>query len=357
MSHPILFIDRDGTLIEEPDDQQVDAISKFRLVAGVIPALLRLWDAGYRFVMVTNQDGLGSDGYPQRAFDEVQRLLLGIFESQGIVFDEVLVCPHRGDEGCNCRKPGIGLVAHRLIRLDWDRARSAVVGDRQSDLDLATNMGIAGFRIGRELGWQEVAKALLDSPRTARVMRKTKETSIEVSVNLDPSGEPVAAIATGLGFFDHMLEQIGRHGGIDLRIQVQGDLHIDDHHTIEDTGIALGAALRSAIGDKRGIGRFGFYLPMDDASARVALDLSGRSFSRFDGTFTRDKVGDLSTEMVAHFFRSVAEGLQANLHIIIDGENNHHLVEVAFKGFGRCLREAVRRSDPSGAIPSTKGVL
>lgn len=354
MTFPILFVDRDGTLVNEREPGDTSPLLP---VPGVIPALLRFRDAGYRFVVVSNQPGLSTDARLQAEFATEQRYLERLFESQGVVFAEQLVCPHTAEAACSCRKPGLGLVAHWLTRTDWNRTASAVVGDRASDLQLAEQMGLPGLRIGDANGWPEIAHALLTRPRTGRVLRQTSETRIEVRVDLDPEGVPLCEIATGIGFFDHMLEQISRHGNIGLRVQVEGDLHIDDHHTIEDTGIALGTALAEALGDKRGIGRFGFYLPMDESSARVALDLSGRTYARFDGRFSRDAVGGLATEMVPHFFRSLAEGLRANLHITIEGENNHHLVEVAFKGFGRCLRDAVRRSDASGAVPSTKGVL
>ena len=354
MSAKILFVDRDGTLIEEPADFQIDSVEKFRLLPGVIAALQALVAAGYRLVMVSNQDGLGTPGYPQASFDQVQGLLLGILESQGIHFEEILICPHFDHEGCACRKPRLGLLNRYLADSTWDRQRSAVIGDRPTDEALAANLGVAALRIGPDYGWRQLTRELIDQPRTASCRRHTQETQIEVAVDLD--GGTHSEISTGIGFFDHMLDQIGRHAGIGLRIAVRGDTHIDDHHTVEDTAIALGTALRQALGDKRGIGRFGFYLPMDDSSAQVALDLSGRTFAKWAGQFPRDKVGELSTEMVPHFFRSLAEGLQANLHIAVQGDNTHHMVEAAFKAVGRSLRQAVARSDGS-AIPSTKGVL
>lgn len=354
MSAKILFIDRDGTLIEEPADYQIDSVEKFRLLPGVIAALQALVAAGYRLVMVSNQDGLGTPGYPQASFEQIQALLLGILSSQGIAFEDVLICPHFDADGCACRKPRTGLLTRYLADSQWDRQGSAVIGDRQTDELLAANLGVAALRIGPGYGWAQLARALLERPRTAECVRRTQETQIRVAVDLD--GGTSSEISTGIGFFDHMLEQIGRHAGIGLRIAVQGDTHIDDHHTVEDTAIALGTALRQALGDKRGIGRFGFYLPMDDAAAKVALDLSGRTFAKWSGKLQRDKVGELSTEMVPHFFRSLAEGLQANLHISVRGDNSHHVVEAAFKAVGRSLRQAVARSD-GGGVPSTKGVL
>jgi len=350
----ILFIDRDGTLISEPPDLQIDSVAKFNLLPGVIPALLQLKRFGYSLVMVSNQDGLGTEGYPQAAFDQIQALLLGILQSQGIAFEAVRICPHFAFANCDCRKPKIKLVADYLSANDWDRNRSAVIGDRQTDLELAKNLGTCGFLIGPGLNWKQLADELTLQPRRASVLRRTKETSVSVSVDLD--SEPLAEISTGIGFFDHMLEQISKHGSFALEVQVQGDLQIDDHHTIEDTGLALGAALREALGNKVGISRYGFLLPMDETLAQVALDLSGRAYFKFEGALTREKVGGLATEMVPHFFRSLAEGLQANLHIRVEGENTHHQVEAMFKGVGRTLKQAFALDTRAG-VPSTKGAL
>jgi imidazoleglycerol-phosphate dehydratase/histidinol-phosphatase len=352
----VLFVDRDGTLLEEPSDFQIDSLAKFRLVRGVVPALLRLRDDGYRFVMVSNQDGLGTDRYPQARYDEVQALLLSVLETQGIVFESVRICPHLPDDRCTCRKPGLGLVLDYLADAEMDRKRSWVVGDRATDLELARTMGIQGAQLGPESSWAKVAACIVLSPRVASCVRTTRETTIRVDVNLDAPPADTPKIATGIGFFDHMLDQIGRHGGFELEVAVTGDLHVDDHHTVEDTALALGVALRDALGDKRGIERFGSYIPMDDASAQVAVDLSGRPFCRFDATFERETVGGLATEMVPHFFRSLADGLRANIHVRIDGENTHHRVEAAFKGLGRSLRSAIARTGAPG-IPSTKGAL
>lgn len=351
----IAFLDRDGTLILEPGDEQVDRLDKIALVPGVIPALVRLRDAGYEFVMVTNQDGLGTPAFPAAAFAQVQDFVLGLFQSQGITFTEVFVCPHRPEERCSCRKPSPGHLGDFLSRVAIDRDRSFVAGDRATDLEFARNIGVPGFRIDPTSAtcWAGIAHALIDRPRTATVRRQTRETKISVGVDLD--AESPVHIRTGIGFFDHMLEQIAKHGGISLVIDCDGDLHVDEHHTVEDVALALGEALRTALGEKRGINRFGFLLPMDEAEAQISLDLSGRAYLVFEGKFLRPEVGQLPTELVPHFFRSVADSLGANLHIAVRGENTHHMVEACFKGFGRTLRQAVARTGNS--LPSTKGTL
>ncbi len=350
----ILFIDRDGTLVEEPEDFQVDHISKVRLVAGVIPALLELKRAGYEFVMVTNQDGLGTASFPEADFQPAHDLMLQIFESQGICFRETLIDRSFAHENLPTRKPGIGLALHYLHRGDMDSAASAMVGDRETDLQFARNLGIRGFLLGpNATDWAQIAHELVNRPRRAEVERVTKETRIRVSVDLDREADPVAK--TGLGFFDHMLEQLGKHGGFALNLRCDGDLHIDEHHTIEDCALALGQALRQALGDKRGIARYGFTAPMDETLATAALDLSGRPYFVFDGTFPREQVGDLPSELVAHFFRSLCETLGANLHLTVRGENAHHMIEACFKATARCLRQAIKRD--GDALPSTKGTL
>ncbi|MFB9069321.1 bifunctional histidinol-phosphatase/imidazoleglycerol-phosphate dehydratase HisB [Pseudofulvimonas gallinarii] len=354
MSAKVLFVDRDGTLIREPDDFQIDCYTKFRMVPGAISALRRAVDAGYRLVMVSNQDGLGTDSFPYESFEGPQALLLDILASEGIRFDEVLIDPTRTEEGADTRKPGIGMVRRYLRAGAIDVARSAVIGDRESDLQLAANMGLRGYRLGSDWDWPALIHDLLDAPRRARVQRVTRETRIEVEVDLDATATPV--VATGLGFFDHMLEQLGVHGGFALRLACDGDLHIDEHHTVEDCALALGQALREALGDRRGIQRYGFLLPMDEALAQVALDLSGRAGFVFEGRFGRDSIGGLSTEMVPHFFRSLAGALAATLHLSVRGENTHHMVEACFKAVGRCLRDAMRRGSDR-AVPSSKGSL
>jgi len=355
---PILFVDRDGTLIEEPADFQIDAYEKIRFVRDVIPAMLKLRDAGYQFVIVSNQDGLGSEGYPQAAFDGPNNLMLQIFASQGIVFRDVLVDGTWPHDNAPTRKPGIGMMLPYLQDRSIDWARSAMVGDRPTDIQFAQNMNIRGFQLrteqfGGEWDWNGIAHELADAPRRATVQRNTKETRIRVEVDLDQSAEPQTH--TGLPFFDHMLEQIGKHGGFALRVQAEGDLHIDEHHTIEDTGLALGQALREALGDKRGIGRYGFTLPMDETLASAALDFSGRPYFVFEGEFKRERVGDMPTELVPHFFRSLCDASGLNLHLSVRGDNDHHKVEACFKALARALRQALPRQ--GSALPSTKGAL
>ncbi len=358
MSTPILFIDRDGTLIEEPADFQIDAYEKLRFVRGCIPALLRLRDVGYQFVIVSNQDGLGTENYPQASFDGPQALMMQVFESQGIVFREVLIDASWPHENKPTRKPGIALALHYLRDRSIDLDRSAMVGDRETDLQFAANMGIRGFQLktgqfGGEWDWPGIAHELADAPRRAVVQRDTKETKVRVEIDLDRVAEPV--IGTGLPFYDHMLEQIGKHGGFSLKIETRGDLHIDEHHTIEDTALALGQALREALGDKRGIGRYGFVLPMDETRASAALDFSGRPYLVYEAEFKRERVGDMPTELVPHFFRSLCDAAGLNLHISVQGDNDHHKIEASFKVLARALRQAIRRE--GAELPSTKGAL
>ncbi len=357
MAVKVLFIDRDGTLIEEPEDFQVDALEKIRLVEGVIPALLELADHGYRFVMVSNQDGLGTDSFPRQRFDICHEHVMQLFSSQGITFDEVLVCPHLPQDGCGCRKPRTGLLTRYLAATELDIDASAVIGDRDTDMELADCIGVAGLLLEldgpREHSWAGIVQRLCHSDREAEFERVTNETRVAASVNLDTAGQ--IEIATGIGFFDHMLEQIAKHGGFSLELACEGDLEIDEHHTVEDVAITLGTTLRKALGNKLGIGRYGFLLPMDESEAQVSLDLSGRAVFVFRGKFPRDKVGELSTEMVEHFFRSLADTLGAALHIEVRGENTHHMVEACFKGVGRALRQAFHKEGTE--LPTTKGAL
>jgi imidazoleglycerol-phosphate dehydratase / histidinol-phosphatase len=372
----ILFIDRDGTLIVEPPDQQIDRFDKLGLIDGVIPALRRCIAAGYELVMVTNQDGLGTASFAQDDFDGPHDLMMQILRSQGIAFREVLIDRSHPHEGKDTRKPGVGMMRGYLGADDWSRTASAVIGDRETDVQFAANLGVRGFRLGSELNWDAIAHVLCDAPRTGEVVRNTRETRISVRVDLDRASD--AKIATGIGFFDHMLEQIGKHAGIALTLNCSGDAHVDEHHIVEDSALALGEALRRALGDKRGIGRYGaaverdtsapvdndtvveIVLPMDESLARAVLDLSGRAYFVFDGPqangmFPRERVGELPTELVPHFFRSLCETLGANLHLSVRGENTHHMIEGCFKAVARALRQACRRE--SDALPSTKGVL
>jgi imidazoleglycerol-phosphate dehydratase / histidinol-phosphatase len=353
----VLFIDRDGTLVEEPGDEQVDSLAKVRLLPGVIPALLELKRAGYRFVLVSNQDGLGSDTFPEPAFRDSQDFIRALFASQGIEFDAEYFCPHRPADDCACRKPRTGLLTDYLRDNPIDPNDSYVIGDRDTDLQLAANLGLRGLQVRADgdagATWAAVVARLRRPDRVATVLRKTKETDIRVRVNLDATG-PVA-IATGIGFYDHMLEQVARHGGFALELTCTGDLEIDEHHTVEDCALALGQALREALGDKRGIARFGFVLPMDESQAQVAIDLSGRAFAVFEGRFGRDAVGGLPTELVPHFFRSLADSLLAAVHVTVTGDNTHHMIEACFKCAGRALRQAIRIEGTE--LPSSKGVL
>jgi len=354
MSGRILFVDRDGCLLEEPADGQVDNYAKFALLPGVIAALQRFIAAGYELVMVSNQDGLGTEAFPEADFAGPHELLLRILASQGIGFREILIDRSFAHQGLATRKPGTGLLHHYLADDSWSRAASAMVGDRDTDMQLATNLGVRGLRVGPQgANWSDLAHLMLDSPRTASVLRQTKETRVSVSVDLDRAADP--QVHTGLGFFDHMLEQIGKHAGLSLVLRCDGDIRVDEHHTVEDCALALGQALRQALGDKRGIGRYGFALPMDESAAEARLDLSGRPYLVFDGDFPRERVGELPTELVPHFFRSLCEALGANLHVQVHGDNAHHMVEACFKVVARCLRQALRRDGDE--LPSTKGAL
>jgi imidazoleglycerol-phosphate dehydratase / histidinol-phosphatase len=353
----MLFLDRDGTLNEEVPDEQVDSLAKVRLMPGVVAALLELQRAGFAFVMVTNQDGLGTHNFPRESFELAHRFILDLFSSQGIEFEAVCICPHFKREDCACRKPKLGMIEGFLAANEIDKRHSFMIGDRDTDLEFAANLGIQGLRI--RLGgdpsetWPAIAARILGQARRARIHRKTNETDVTVDVDLSRAGP--SSIATGLGFFDHMLEQIAKHGGFALNLKCSGDLGIDEHHTVEDCALALGAALREALGDKRGIARYGFLLAMDEAEAQAALDLSGRAFFVWEGKFNRERVGELPTELVPHFFRSLSESLGAALHLSVRGENSHHMIESCFKAVGRSLRQAIRLE--SSELPSTKGML
>lgn len=357
MSAPIklLLIDRDGTLVEEPHDNQVDSLAKIRFMPGVFAAMQQLQRAGYRFAMVTNQDGLGTDSFPQADFELPQRFIIDAFASQGLTFDEVFICPHKPADNCACRKPRTLLVDAWLAARNIDAERSAVIGDRDTDMAFAANLGFKGVRVrvdgAADETWPAVVAQLLS--RKATVQRQTRETSIKVEVNLDAEG-PIH-IATGHAFFDHMLEQLAKHGGFSMQLDCKGDLQVDEHHTVEDCALAIGEVLRRALGDKLGIGRYGFLLAMDEAQAQVAIDLSGRAYAVFEGAFNRNEVGGLATELVPHFFRSLGDSLGAAIHVSVRGENTHHMVEACFKGVGRALRQALRRE--GNELPSTKGVL
>jgi imidazoleglycerol-phosphate dehydratase/histidinol-phosphatase len=349
----ILFIDRDGTLVEEPFDFQVDSLDKIKLTPGVIPALLQLKNADFKFIMVTNQNGIGTPAFPEEDFAICHDFILDLFSSQGIVFDEIFVCPHLPEDNCFCRKPKTGLLDQWMKHTSFDKRSSWVIGDRDTDKELADNLGVKFLPVSKQHTWSQIALAILNNPRTARVKRKTRETEIDLTLTLD--ADQIGSIKTPLPFFNHMLEQIAKHSGFNLELSATGDIEVDDHHLVEDTAIALGEALRQSLGDKWGINRYGFTLPMDEALASIAIDISGRSFCEFNGQFTREFVGGMATEMVPHFFQSLSSALGATIHISVTGTNHHHMIEACFKSLGRALRQACMKT--SGSLPSTKGVL
>ncbi len=352
----VAFIDRDGTIIEEPADFQIDALDKIRLLDEVIPSLRRMIRAGYELVLISNQDGLGTDSFPKDQFEESHDFLMRLLQSQGVKFAEEFICPHFEHENCNCRKPRTGLLTQYLMNNTIDPERSCVIGDRETDIELASVLGLKGFKLGNangEYSWPHIAQALMGHTRTASVTRKTNETDIKVSVNLDSDFN--TSIITGIGFFDHMLEQLSKHGGFAINLDCKGDLETGAHHTIEDSALALGEAMRKALGNKIDIQRYGFTLPMDDALSIAALDLSGRPFCKIDMDLTREMVGDMPTEMVAHFYNSWCQTLGANLHIKTTGSDTHHQVESSFKAVGRCVRQALQLG--GGGLPTTKGLL
>jgi imidazoleglycerol-phosphate dehydratase/histidinol-phosphatase len=355
VARKILFVDRDGTIIAEPDDEQIDRYDKLVFVPGAIGALRVLRDYGYELVLISNQDGLGTASFAQADFDGPHRLMLDILRGEGVVFSDERICPHLPGDGCACRKPATGLVSDYLAADDWSRKHSAVIGDRQTDVAFAGNLGVRALRIGAAPypDWASIAADLTRRATTGAVRRKTNETDITVQVDLDATSP--THIDTGIGFFDHMLEQLCAHGGFAVQLTCRGDLHIDEHHTVEDCALALGQALGQVIADKRGLGRYGFVVPMDEARAQVTLDLSGRAYTRFNVPLNRERVGGLPTEMVGHFFSSLSSAAGLTLHIDVTGDNDHHMIEAAFKGTGRALRQALARH--GAQLPSTKGVL
>ncbi len=353
----ILFIDRDGTLIEEPADEQIDSFAKLKFVKGVFRNLgFIAKNLDFRLVMVSNQDGLGTPSFPEETFWPVHNFILQTLEDEGIVFDEQLIDRHFPADNHPDRKPGTGMLKHYMDNPEWDLAGSYVIGDRETDAQLAENLGCQSLILGKDgLTWDKIAELLFAGERTAEVRRTTKETDIHVKLNLDGTGK--CDIETGLGFFDHMLEQIGKHGMMDLTIHTKGDLHVDEHHTIEDTAIALGECIAQALGDKRGIERYGYTLPMDDCLCSVALDFGGRPWLVWDAEFHRERVGEMPTEMFLHFFKSLSDAARMNLNIKAEGENEHHKIEGIFKALARSLKMAVKRDIYHYELPSTKGML
>lgn len=368
----VLFIDRDGTLIQEPEDQKIDSLEKLEFLPGVFGALARIARTQcFDLVIVSNQDGLGTTEFPEAAFRAPHEKMLRAFEKEGVTFAQVLIDSSYPEDNLPTRKPGVGMLS-AFLHGNYDLRRSFVIGDRLTDIELAKNLGATGILIGADQrrneldsrgltpwcpfissSWSEIASFILDRPRRATVMRSTRETTVLVKLNLD--GEGRCNISTGLRFFDHMLDQLAVHSGIDLEISSTGDLHIDEHHTIEDTALALGDALLEALGDRRGIGRYGFCLPMDDALAQVALDFGGRPWLEWSASFSREKIGDLPTEMFSHFFKSLSDRGQFNINIKAEGSNEHHKIEAIFKAIGKSLKMALKREGDK--LPTTKGYV
>lgn len=368
----ILFIDRDGTLIIEPEDQQIDSLEKLEFYPGVFSWLSRIAaETNFEFVMVTNQDGLGTSSFPEETFWPAHNKVMKAFENEGIQFSEVCIDRSFPHENKSTRKPGTGMLT-RYLNENYDLKNSYVIGDRVTDIELAKNLGAKAVLVNDETfiakiaesslteyctlitkDWHKIYKFLSEPDRKASVVRTTKETDIKIDVNLNGQGK--SEITTGIAFFDHMLDQLSRHGNIGLEIQVKGDLHIDEHHTIEDTALALGEAFLKALGDKRGIERYGFCLPMDDCLAQVAIDFGGRPWLVWDADFKREKIGEMPTEMFFHFFKSFSDTAKCNLNIKAEGTNEHHKIEAIFKAFAKAIKMAVRKE--GNLLPSTKGVL
>lgn len=370
----VLFIDRDGTLILEPPDEQIDSLEKLEFFPGVFTWLGRIArETNYELVMVTNQDGLGTASFPEERFWPAHNKMISAFEKEGINFTAVHIDKSFAAENKPTRKPGIGML-EEYLNGTVDLKNSYIIGDRITDIQLAKNIGSKGILINdgglksdltkKGLAewcclitsqWEDIYKQLVISPRRAEVVRKTKETDIKIVLNLDGTG--TSAVNTGLGFFDHMLDQLARHGQVDLDVKVKGDLHIDEHHTIEDTALALGEAFLKALGDKRGIDRYGFCLPMDDCLAQVAIDFGGRPWLVWEAEFKRERIGEMPTEMFFHFFKSFSDTAKCNLNIKAEGENEHHKIEAIFKAFAKAIRMAVKKDYLNNQLPSTKGTL
>ena len=351
----VLFIDRDGTILREPADEQIDSFVKFGFVPGAISALHFLRQhTDFLFVMVSNQDGLGTESFPEETFWPAHNLMLDILKGEGISFDAIHIDRSFPRDNLPTRKPGTAMLTDYMTD-EYDLPGSYVIGDRQTDALLAENLGCRSLILGPGMDWARIAELLFAGERTAVVRRTTKETDIEVKVCIDGNGE--SDIHTGIGFFDHMLEQIARHGMADLHVRCTGDLNVDEHHTIEDVALALGECIRKALGDKRGIGRYGFCLPMDDCLCQVALDFGGRPWLVWDAEFRRETIGGMPTEMFQHFFKSLSDSAAINLNIKAEGQNEHHKIEGIFKAFARSLRMAVRRDIDHFLLPSSKGML
>jgi imidazoleglycerol-phosphate dehydratase/histidinol-phosphatase len=371
----VLFIDRDGTLVLEPEDYQLDALDKLIFYPGVFQYLGSIAkELDYELVMVTNQDGLGTDSFPEDTFWPTHDFMMIALKNEGIIFREVLIDKSFPAENAPTRKPKTGMLTTYLNNTDYDLENSYVIGDRISDMELAANIGSKGILLQNDrsmaaaipepllnsialktTAWSKVYTLLKAGGRRISHERKTKETQIEIDLNLDGTGE--SSIDTGIAFFDHMLDQLARHGSLDLKLTTKGDLEIDEHHTIEDTGIALGEAFNKALGDKLGIERYGYCLPMDDCLAQVSLDFGGRAWLMWNAKFKRELIGKMPTEMFFHFFKSFADGAKANLNIKAEGHNEHHKIEAIFKTFAKAIRAAIKRDEGKLVLPSTKGQL
>jgi imidazoleglycerol-phosphate dehydratase/histidinol-phosphatase len=351
----VLFIDRDGTIIQEPADEQVDSLEKLAFVPGAISGLKSIAALGYQMVMATNQDGLGTAAFPEADFWPAHNKMLETLKGEGVVFDDFLIDEHFPADNSPFRKPGIGMFGKYLDNPEYDLAGSWVIGDRDTDQKLAANLGTGFLKVKGPDSWAQIAEELRKTARCAVIERKTKETDIRVEIDLDGRGP--YGIDTGLKFFDHMLDQIAHHSGASLFLKCKGDLEVDEHHTMEDVAIALGEAIAAALGDKRGIGRYGFALPMDESRALVLLDFGGRIDFAWDVEFTREYVGDTPTEMFKHFFQSLCTASKCNLRIEARGENNHHIAEAVFKAYARALRMAIKRDVFNYELPSSKGLL
>lgn len=355
MKKKIIFIDRDGTIISEPKDFQVDHINKLNFEPNVINSLFILKEFGYILIMITNQDNLGTKKFPQSNFDFPHNLMLKILASQGVFFDKILICPHAEKDNCLCRKPKTKLVSFWLEKNLLDQNNSYVIGDRDTDIELAKNMKIKGLKYhSKKLNWKKIVKSLTQNNRCATIKRNTNETSIEITVFLDKQNDNY--INTGINFFNHMIYQICIHSGISMHIKIEkNDLYIDDHHTVEDTAIVIGKAILKALKDKIGIGRFGFVLPMDDCISFCAIDASNRPYIKYKSHFRYQHVGDLSTEMIEHFFRSISYSMSINLYLRSYGNNDHHKAESLFKAFGKSLKQVIKIE--GNILPSSKGLL
>ena len=350
-----LFIDRDGTIIKEPADEQIDSFEKLEFVPGAISALRQIArKTDYELIMVSNQDGLGTDSFPEETFWPVHNFIIQTLRGEGVDFKAQHIDRSFPADGLPTRKPGIAMLTD-YMKGDYDLTNSFVIGDRSTDRQLADNLGAKALILGETMDWPKIEQIVIGGLRIADLKRKTKETDIHIRMNLDGTGK--ADISTGIGFFDHMLEQIARHATIDLDVKVSGDLNIDEHHTIEDTAIVLGQCLDSALGDKRGLQRYGFCLPMDDCLCQTAMDLGGRPWLVWEAEFRREKIGDMPTEMFMHFFKSLSDNARMNLNIKADGQNEHHKIEGIFKSFARALRMALNRDTEHFQLPSSKGVL